>query len=66
MNTKRKTFLAAAVPSTVLIGGSNLIQLIFKALKLEVPEESSYVAVTAIYSIVKAIQAWIASRRRNR
>lgn len=66
MYTKRKAALAAAVPATVLIGGSNLIQLAFRLLQLEIPEESSYVAVTVIYSAVKAIQSWIASRRRVR
>lgn len=59
------TLAKAATPAAVLIAGSNLLQIGGRAVGVELGEETSYIIITTVYSLIKGLQNWIKNRRKR-
>lgn len=59
------TVLKTATPAAVIVAGSNLLQIGGRAVGVELGEETSYIVVTAVYSLFKGLQNWIKNRRKR-
>lgn len=60
-----KTIAKATVPAAVIIAGSNVLQAGAGALGVELGEETSYVVVTALFSLFEGLKNWIKNRRKR-
>jgi hypothetical protein len=59
------TVLKTATPAAILIAGSNLLQIGGRAVGVDLGEETSYIVITAIYSLFRGLANFIKNRRNR-